>query len=75
MRKSKGPLTKEDWTDWHELPQTKKFFESIKVEREDMLLQLTRRIDLDPILQSRLIGIMSGLQKVLDHEINYDYTN
>lgn len=63
-------LSKEDFEEWKEYPQTKAFFEVVKSERDFALQVLVKSVDIDSLTQSRLIGIMSGLQKVL--ELEYD---
>ena len=59
-------LTKEDWIEWLALPQTDAFLSAIKQEQQEMLQMTMHKVDMDPLQQSRLIGLMSGLQKVLD---------
>lgn len=65
------PLSKDDWAEWLSLQQTQEHFKAIKVEQDDMLQFALKRTDLDALAQARLLGIMSGLQKVLD----FDYTD
>lgn len=67
---NKEPLSKEDWMEWLSLPQTQAFFAAVKSEQEEML-QMVVKVDMDSMKQARAIGIMSGLQKVLD----FDYTD
>jgi hypothetical protein len=55
------------------MPQTKSFFEAVKSEQELMLQMVLKQVDMDSLQQGRAIGIMSGLQKVLDFE--YDDGN
>ena len=63
-------LTKEDWELWFELPQTKEFLNAVKQEQDDMVQLLVKTVDMDSLRQARVVGIMSGLQKVLEWEYN-----
>lgn len=63
-------LSKEDWELWFELPQTKQFLEAVKQEQVDMMQFLVKTVDMDSLMQARVVGIMSGLQKVLEWEYN-----
>lgn len=67
---NREPLSKEDWIDWLSLPQTQAFFEAVKSEQEEML-KMVLKVDMDSLQQARAVGVMSGLQKVLD----FDYTD
>lgn len=64
-------LTKDDWIEWLSLPQTKAFLNAIKQEQYDTMRYAIYKVDMDPLHQARIIGLMSGLQKVLD----FDYTD
>lgn len=66
-------VSKDDWNDWKHYSVTKVFFEAVKAEREQALQMLLKTVDMDSLTQARLVGIMSGLQKVL--EIDYDDRN
>lgn len=66
-------VSKEDWEEWLHYPVTKAFFEAVKQEKETALLFVMKTADMDSLTQSRFIGIMSGIQKVL--EIEYDDGN
>jgi hypothetical protein len=61
-------LTKEDWTDWLSMPTTKAFLKAVEDEQKMMLMYVVKREDMDSYQQARAIGVMSGLQKVLDFE-------
>lgn len=63
-------LTKEDWEEWLRMPQTVAWFRAIKEEQADLLQFVIKREDIDALKQARIIGIMSGLQKVLDIDYN-----
>jgi hypothetical protein len=63
-------LTKEDWEEWLRMPQTMIFREAIREEQLDLLQFVIKREDIDALKQARIIGIMSGLQKVLDIDYN-----
>jgi hypothetical protein len=65
------PLSKDDWVAWLELPQTKAFFDAVKSEQQMLLQIAVKKVDMTPHEETRLIGVMSGLQKVLD----FDYTD
>ena len=67
-------LTKEDWVDWASMPQTKAFLETIRDEQYRAMRYIVSREDMDSLTQARLVGVMSGLQKVLDYEFT-DGTN
>lgn len=62
------PLSKEDWAEWLSMQQTQEHFKAIKAEQDEMLQFALKRTELDALAQARLLGIMSGLQKVLDFE-------
>lgn len=62
-------LSKEDWEEWLNLPQTKQLFHVIREEQELGLQVLINQSDLDALHQARLVGVLAGLQKVL----NYTY--
>lgn len=59
-------LNKEDFDEWLHMPQTQALFQAVKQEQSDMLQLLVRTVDIDSLRQARVVGIMSGLQKVLD---------
>lgn len=65
-------VSKEDWDDWKNFSVTKAFFQAVKQEQETALLMVLKTVDMDSLMQARMIGILSGLQKVL--EIEYDDT-
>ena len=63
-------VSKEDWEEWYANPITIAFFKAVKQEQELAVLFAVKSEDLDANKQARLIGIMAGIQKVLD--IQYD---
>ena len=65
-------VSKEDWADWKEYSVTKAFFKAVKQEQETALLMVLKTVDMDSLTMAKFVGIMSGLQKVL--EIEYDTT-
>lgn len=66
--KERNQLTKEDFEEWLQYPQTKAFFEAVKEEQEIMLQFVIKSMDMDSLTQAKAIGIMSGLQKVMEFE-------
>lgn len=62
----KEHLSKDDWADWLSMPQTQALFQAIRNEQQEAVSWLVRSVDMDSLKQSKYIGIMSGLQKVLD---------
>lgn len=62
-------LSKEDWEEWLNLPQTKMLFQAIREEQEIGLQVLINQSVIDALHQARLVGTLAGLQKVL----NYTY--
>ena len=69
MRES---LSKEDWDNWLEDPVTQVFYQAVKDEQETAKHILVKMVDMDSLTMAKFVGIMSGLQKVL--EIEYDTT-
>lgn len=67
-------LSKEDWIDWLHYPQTVEFFKQVKSEQEDLFLYLVKREGAAPEDQAKLLGVLNGLQKVLEfgHDIRDD---
>lgn len=67
MRES---VSKEEFEDWKNYEVTKAFFEAVKAEQEVAVQFLVKSVDMDSLTMAKYVGIMSGLQKVL--EIEYD---
>jgi hypothetical protein len=65
-------ISREDFDEWLTYPQTKAFFGAVKSEQETALQMIVKTVDMDSLTQARMIGILSGLQKVL--ELDYDDT-
>lgn len=61
-------LTKADWQDWLEMPQTKALQKAIRDEIDLTLSIVVNQVDMDSLKQARFIGVMSGLNKVLNFE-------
>jgi hypothetical protein len=53
------------------MPQTIAFLKAVKQEQYDTMRYTINKVDMDPLQQARMVGLMSGLQKVLD----FDYTD
>ena len=63
-------VSKEDWDDWKQYTVTKVFFEAVKATQDEAMQMLVKTVDMDSLTMAKFVGIMSGLQKVL--EIEYD---
>lgn len=65
-------LSRDDWDTWLKDPVTQVFYEAVKDEQETAKQILVKSVDMDSLVMAKYVGIMSGLQKVL--EIEYDTT-
>lgn len=65
-------LSRDDWDTWLKDPVTQVFYEAVKDEQETAKQILVKSVDMDSLTMAKFVGIMSGLQKVL--EIEYDTT-
>ena len=65
-------LSRDDWDMWLKDPVTQVFYQAVKDEQETAKQILVKSVDMDSLVMARYVGIMSGLQKVL--EIEYDTT-
>lgn len=63
-------ISKEDWDDWKQYVVTKAFFEAVKATQDEAMQILVKTVDMDSLTMAKFVGIMSGLQKVL--EIDHD---
>lgn len=69
-------LTKEEWADWLEHQGTKEFFASVKQAREDVLEQLANGVwSENPGKQNILVGLITGLTKILKAEYSEETTD
>lgn len=66
----KEKISKEDFEEWLNYEVTKVFFEAVKAEQDVAQQFLVKSVDMDSLTMAKYVGIMSGLQKVL--EIEYD---
>lgn len=66
----KERISKEDFEEWKTYEVTKAFYEAVKAEQEVAKQFLVQSVDMDSLTMAKFVGIMSGLQKVL--EIEYD---
>ena len=65
-------LSRDDWDMWLKDPVTQVFYQAVKDEQETAKQILVKSGDMDSLVMAKYVGIMSGLQKVL--EIEYDTT-
>ncbi len=65
-------LSRDDWDMWLKDPVTQVFYQAVKDEQETAKQILVKSVDMDSLVMAKYVGIMSGLQKVL--EIEYDTT-
>lgn len=65
-------LSRDDWDTWLKDPVTQVFYQAVKDEQETAKQILVKTVDMDSLTMAKFVGIMSGLQKVL--EIEYDTT-
>lgn len=68
----KEKISKEDFEEWQTYEVTKAFYEAIKAEQELAKQFLVQSVDMDSLTMAKFVGIMSGLQKVLDIEYDND---
>ena len=66
-------VSKEDWNDWKQYAVTKVFFQRVLETQNEAMQILVKTVDMDSLTTAKFVGIMSGLQKVL--EIEYDDRN